>query len=245
MINQDYGILITVSLKSKRLKNKALLNLNGKSIIEIIIDRMAKISKKNKIILITSNKKKDNPLVEIAKRKKINFFTGDSIDVLNRMLCAAKKFKIRNFISTTGDNPFVDYFYSKKMIKYHLKKKFDFTEIQGLPWGAFSYGINLKALDNIVKNKKKKDTEVWGNYFRFNKKLNCGVYKLNTKKYFHKDLRLTIDFKEDYEFAKQLLKSLKFNMPLSKDIIKIINKNKKLMNINKHKKQKKIPVKYY
>ena len=45
---------------------------------------------------------------------------------------AVKKFKIKNFVSTTGDNPFVDYCYAKKMIAYHLKNKFDFTEISGL-----------------------------------------------------------------------------------------------------------------
>ena len=156
MSKLNFGALITVSLKSKRLKNKAILNLGEQTIIENIIDRMSKICEKENIILITSNRKIDIPLHKIAKVKKINFFAGDAKDVLERMSKAANKFKLQNFISTTGDNPFVDHLYAKKMIKYHIKNKLDFTEISGLSWGAFCYGVNLKALKRIVKNKKKR-----------------------------------------------------------------------------------------
>lgn len=241
----NFGVLITVSLKSKRLRKKAILDLGNQTIIENIIDRMIKICPKKRIVLIISNKKIDFPLRKIAEKKKIKFFSGSAIDVLDRMSKAVKKFKIKNFVSTTGDNPFVDYYYAKKMIAYHLKNKFDFTEISGLSWGAFSYGVNSEALEKIVKNKKKKDTEVWGNYFRNNNSINSGIYKLKDKKNFHKKLRLTIDYKEDYIFAKEILKLSKNNIPLSKEIIDIINKNKKLLNINKNMKQKKIPIKYY
>ena len=82
-----------------------------------------------------------------------------------------------------------------------------------------------------------------GQLFQNNNSINSGIYKLKDKKNFHKKLRLTIDYKEDYIFAKEILKLSKNNIPLSKEIIDIINKNKKLLNINKNMKQKKIPIK--
>ncbi len=245
MSTTNFGVLITVSLKSKRLKKKALLEFGKQTIIENIIDRMKKICDPKKIIIITSNKKIDLPFKQIAHKKGIRIFFGDPIDVLHRMYEAAKKFKIKNFISTTGDNPFVDYLFAKKMINYHIKNKFDFTEIIGLPWGAFCYGVSLIGLDKIMKNKKKRDTEVWGNYFRKNKYCINGLYKINHKKLNIKKLRLTVDYKADYELVKKILSLSKKNFPLSKEIVKIIQKNKKLIKINSHIKQKKIPKKYY
>ena len=103
MSKLNFGALITVSLKSKRLKNKAILNLGEQTIIENIIDRMSKICEKENIILITSNRKIDIPLHKIAKVKKINFFAGDAKDVLERMSKAANKFKLQNFNMTMNE----------------------------------------------------------------------------------------------------------------------------------------------
>ena len=58
----NFGVLITVSLKSKRLRKKAILDLGNQTIIENIIDRMIKICPKKRIVLIISNKKIDFPL---------------------------------------------------------------------------------------------------------------------------------------------------------------------------------------
>ena len=70
----NFGVLITVSLKSKRLRKKAILDLGNQTIIENIIDRMIKICPKKRIVLIISNKKIDFPLRKIAEKKKIKFF---------------------------------------------------------------------------------------------------------------------------------------------------------------------------
>ena len=245
MPKTNFGAIITVSLKSKRLKRKALLQLGNQTIIEHIIDRMKKICSSKNIVIATSNMKIDIPLKKIANKKKIKYFLGDPIDVLDRMNRAAKKFKINNFISTTGDNPFVDHPCAKKMIQFHIKKRFAFTEIKGLPWGTFCYGVNLSALNDIVVLKRKKDTEVWGNYFRkFKKKIN-GVYIVKNKKLDVKKLRLTIDYKEDLEFARKILFYSKKKLPVSRDIINIISRKRYLLKINKFIKQKKIPKKYY
>ena len=74
MTNINFGVLITVSLKSKRLKRKALLKFGNQTLIENIIDRMKKVCPAHRIILITSNKKKDYLLKKIAKKKKLNIF---------------------------------------------------------------------------------------------------------------------------------------------------------------------------
>ena len=62
------GFLITARLKSSRLPFKILKDLNGKTVIERIIDRAKKIQNISEIILCTSTNSQDRPLVDIAKK---------------------------------------------------------------------------------------------------------------------------------------------------------------------------------
>ena len=79
------GAIIIARLKSKRLKNKALLKINKKnSIIEYIIIKIKKLFENNRVILATSNKKKDIILSLIAKKQNISSFKGEAIDVLKK-----------------------------------------------------------------------------------------------------------------------------------------------------------------
>ena len=78
------AIFISARLKSKRLKRKALKMINGKAVISHLIDRL-KLSKKCKIILLTSNISEDDDLVSLCNEEDIDIFRGDPVDVLKRI----------------------------------------------------------------------------------------------------------------------------------------------------------------
>ena len=60
--------IIQVRFNSKRLPGKALLKINDKTVLENIIERLKKSKSVKKIIVSTSNKKSDDPIVIFAKR---------------------------------------------------------------------------------------------------------------------------------------------------------------------------------
>ena len=66
------GIIYT-RLSSRRLKNKALIRVKDKYLIEHVIEETKKISSLNQIILATTKKKEDLVFKKIAKKKKLNF----------------------------------------------------------------------------------------------------------------------------------------------------------------------------
>ena len=68
------GIILTVRLESKRLKNKALLKLNNITVIEHIIKRLKKTKLNKNIILATSNATSNKIFLSIARKHKIKFF---------------------------------------------------------------------------------------------------------------------------------------------------------------------------
>ena len=236
-----YGVLITARLKSKRLKKKLLKKIKNQNLISFLINRLKIQFPKKKIVLITSKLKQDKPLIDISKNLKINFFCGESLDVLKRIYDAAEKFKFSNIISCTADNPFIDTRESKKMIKFHIKNNHDLTIMKGLPIGMFTYGVKVSAIKKILKIKRVKNTETWGPYFFGFFKFNVGYYKININPKYRK-LRLTVDEKEDLDLANKILSLSKDSQPNSIQIFKIFDKNPKLFNINSHIKQKPINI---
>ena len=88
--------IIQARMGSKRLPGKMLKKLSEFSLIEWTILRIKQSKKINKIVLATTNLKKDDPLVKAAKKYKICIFRGSEKDVLGRFFKAAKKMKAKN-----------------------------------------------------------------------------------------------------------------------------------------------------
>ena len=76
--------IIQARTGSKRLPRKVLKKISNISLIEWVILRLKKSRRIKKIILATTKLKKDDILVTIAQKNRINFFRGPNLDVLGR-----------------------------------------------------------------------------------------------------------------------------------------------------------------
>ncbi len=225
-------IFITARLNSKRLRQKALIKLGSFPLIQHLIKRLKKAFPSKKIVIITSKYKEDLKLKKISMEEKIGFFQGHATDVLKRMSDAAEKHKVENFINCTADNPFVDPYYAIKVYNYHLAKKLDFSTTNKLPLGIYSFVVNSKALKDVIKSKKSRDTEIWRSYFIKQKKFRCGFYNKIPKKHNIKNLRLTIDEIEDFLLAKVILTLSGKEIPSLDEILRIVKKYPYLKIVN-------------
>ena len=107
-------IFVMARLSSIRLPRKALLEINGKPIIEYVIESINKCENGSDIILLTSINKEDDELCEWADSKNVDIFRGPLNEVANRALEAAIKYGYDSFVRISGDSPlinhqFVDY----------------------------------------------------------------------------------------------------------------------------------------
>ena len=156
------GFLITARLKSTRLPLKILKDLNGKTVIERIIDRCKMVRNISEIVLCTSTNPQDKPLIDIAQNSGIYYFDGDEEDVLKRLFDAARLFGMDYFLSITADNPLFSIEYADLVSDCLKSNNSDFIRIEGLPFGAFVYGLKVKAVELVCKIKGIVDTEIWG-----------------------------------------------------------------------------------
>lgn len=231
------GFLITARLKSTRLPLKLLLDLNGKSVIERVIERCKQVSDISEIILCASVNAQDKPLADVAKNNEIYYYLGSELDVLQRLSDAANFFDIDYIINITGENPLFSIYHANIVVDQAKRMKNDFIYLDGLPIGCAVYGIRPEALKTICEIKKEVDTEIWGTLI--NRPEVFDVHKIEVEESINKgQLRITTDYIEDYEFISKLYSHFKCSaIPDYHEVLSVINENPHYLDISSNRKQ--------
>jgi len=230
------GFFITARLKSTRLKRKILLDMNGKSVLDRVIERAKQVNGIDGIVLCTSTNQQDAELYENALKNQIEFYRGSEDDVLKRLLDAAKHYGYDAFVSITADNPLFSIHISNVLIEMYNKNKYDFISVKGLPMGCATYFLDVKALEIVDYIKQDSDTEIWGPFINRPDFFNIGA--LNVENHFDESIRLTLDYKEDYILIKKIYSCFpKNHIPDIFETNNLLLKNPDFLNININRKQ--------
>ena len=118
--------IIQARSTSVRFPNKALKEINGRAIVEILFKRLSLSKKINKIVFAIPKEPEEKLLKKHLLNLGCNLFEGSNNDVLDRYYQAAKKFKTDIIVRITGDCPLVDSSIIDQMISQLIKKKLDF-----------------------------------------------------------------------------------------------------------------------
>ena len=250
MLKQKIGVIVQARMGSSRLPGKVLMNIDkNERVLDLLIKRLKYSKYIDLIIIATTPNSKDSLIIDAAKALNVSYFVGSENNVLKRYYEAAKKFKLDVIIRVTSDCPFIDHQILDDMIDFYIKNKYDYLrnvdESTNFPRGfdieVFSFNI-LQKVFFLAKNKPEKEHVT---YFIYTHPEIFKIYNFNLKniKKFE-NLRLTIDEKDDLIMCKEIYERLKENGKKIDfsifDIIDIIDKNPKLMEINKNVKQKKV-----
>ena len=159
-MSQNIVAIVQARVNSVRLPGKVLKKINGIPAIECLFKRLKKSKYLNNIVVSTSKNKKNLPLINLLKKKSINYYVGEDQNVLKRYYDTASKYKASIIIRITADSIILDYRLLDKMISQFLKKKVDFlcnTQPMTFPDGQdieiFSFKC-LKNLKNIIMKTK-------------------------------------------------------------------------------------------
>ena len=228
------GLFITARLKSTRLKQKVLKPLKGQPMIWHMVQRLRQARRPDVIAVCTSPLEQDDPLAAFAAMEGIGCYRGDPDDVLLRNMRAAEVFGVDTIISCTADNPFVDPGYIDLLADYHVAEGNDYTRVEGLPWGTFSYALAYPAIVRACEIKAERDTEVWGGYFTQTGLFKTGVFSVADSAVRRPELRLTVDTPEDFAVVEGIFDGLYREgtvFPLA-DIIRYLDAHPELKALN-------------
>jgi len=228
------GFFITARLKSSRLPLKIMKDLNGKPVIQRIVERAQEIHSipDADIVICTSANPQDKSLVDIAEKTGTSYFLGDPDDVLKRLHDAALQHKLDYALGITADNPLFSIEYANRIVDVIKRQHPDFIKIEGLPFGAAPWGMNVKALKTICIVKNIVDTEIWG--YLIDRPELFGVITLKADKQLNRpEYRLTLDYIEDYQLINHLYTSIPFDTTLElQKVVEYLDKHPEIAAIN-------------
>jgi spore coat polysaccharide biosynthesis protein SpsF len=231
-------VFITVRSASTRLPKKTLRKINGKPLIQNLVERLSKIHSVKEVIVCTTIEKSDNELVKYLQKIGVKTFRGSSTDILGRLYQAALKWKLKHFIVVEGDDLFCDSDLIKKTCQLLKKSNYEFIYWKNLPLGVTSFGIKTKPLFKLIKKFSTKNVETgWGSFILKSGVFKVGALKQDDYRLERPDIRLTIDYPEDLQLARKIIKNLPINFSLL-DIISILDENNEWLKINENMKQK-------
>jgi len=229
--------IIQARVGSTRLPKKVLKKVEGKTILEHVINRVKAAKNLDDIIVATTIKKEDLEIVKLCAQQGISVFCGSEDDVLDRYYQAARLFKAENIVRITSDCPLIDPKIIDNVIDLYFKENADYatnTIPETFPDGEDVEVFRFNALRTAWKNAKlASEREHVTPYIRNNSIFKIANLKckpnLATK-------RWTLDEPEDFEFVKTIYKNLYHKNPLfgMKEILGFLKKHPEVESINKN-----------
>ena len=122
----NIDIFILARSASNRLPAKHMREINGKPIIENLINRMKKAKRIRKIVVCTTNLSSDDNLVKFLKEKNIEYVRGNDKDIIERLHDAAQYYNTDIIIDVSGDKIYTDVDYIDKIAEIPQNQDIDF-----------------------------------------------------------------------------------------------------------------------
>jgi len=241
MTNGRVGIIIQARMGSSRLPGKVLRKIDNKLLLEHIIDRLNDVLNiVDNIIIATSEKNEDDPIVDFCIRNSISYFRGSENDVLKRYYDAAIEYGIEWIVRVCADNPLIAPESIRDSIssisKYINADVIHNKHRKGYPIGTGIELLSIQALKIAhVKAYEPNHREHVIPYF-FENKDDFNIIKLDAPINLQREnYYLTVDYLEDLNFIQKIISHFRKNgilKPSLDEIIDYLDNNPELLEMN-------------
>lgn len=230
--------IIQARISSTRLPNKVLLNLEGKTVLEHVVSRVAQAQRVSGVVVATTIKKEDLAIVKMCAGLGYSVFCGSENDVLDRFYQAARLFEADHLVRITADCPMMDPALIDQVVRLHLDAGSDYTSNileETFPDGEDIEVFTFKALKTAWERADL--TSEREHVTPFIQK-HGDLFKLTNLKSPHNlgGKRWTIDNDEDYEFLKIVFGALYPQNPFfgMDDVLRVLEQHPEWERINTH-----------
>ena len=209
-------VLITQARSgSTRFPGKILREIEGKSLLQIHLNRLRGCKTISKIIVATTIKPEDEIIYNKAIQWGFDASRGSELDVLDRFYKAVKNDKPDWIVRVTSDCPLIDPKLVDSIISFVQQKNVDYgsnTFVEKFPDGQDVEVFKFSALETAWKSAKlQSEREHVTPYIRNNSDFNGGVLfkAINFPcKFDYSKIRMTVDEIRDFELIKRLIEEI-------------------------------------
>ncbi|HID72312.1 TPA: acylneuraminate cytidylyltransferase [Candidatus Micrarchaeota archaeon] len=224
--------IIQSRMGSTRLPGKSLAEINGKPMLQHVVERARKSKLVNEVIVATTDQPEDNAIEELGRKLGVTVFRGSENDVLDRYYQAAKNAGAEVIVRITADCPLIDAAVSDRVVELFLNEKVDYasntqppTFPDGLDTEVFTFAALEKAWNEaeLTSEREHVTPYIWKNPDKFRLKNYANGEDLSA-------MRWTVDSPADLQFVKGLFS---FGNPDSMEaVLEIIKEHPELQKIS-------------
>jgi len=223
---------------SSRFPGKVLKTIQGKTLLQIHLDRAAKAGKINKLIVATTVEPEADEIVALSAQLGVSSFRGSVDDVLDRFFQATQGEEADYVVRLTSDCPLIDPELIDKIVQYTIDKKLDYCSNAldpKYPDGQDVEVFRLSALKQAWERAKlSSEREHVTPYIWKNSSYKGGTFFKSDnfdEGYTFGHLRMTIDEPKDFEVISIIIADKGFDCTWLEYAI-YLDKNQKLKELN-------------
>lgn len=238
--------IIQARMGSTRLPGKILKKVMNKTLLEYQLERVKRSLLIDEIVVATTKKESDNPIVALCEQLGAQVYRGSEQDVLSRYYEAAVALHADLIVRLTSDCPLIDPTIIDQVIQLHIdqEREVDYTSnalVRSFPRGLDTEVFTFDALQYAHEHAiLERDREHVTAYIYSNKE----KFKFAALKSIHnyESHRWTVDTEEDFELIKRILEALYPSNPqfTMQDVLNLLEENPTWPSINAHIEQKKL-----
>lgn len=232
------GVIIQARMGSTRLPGKVMKKICNKSVLTHLIERVKLCDLVDDIIVATTVNIEDDVIQNEALKNSVKFFRGSEQDVLSRYYYAAKENNLDVIVRVTSDCPLFDPNLLGWAIKEFASLKYDVVRVGvsgGFPRGLDAEVLSMKLLEEAY-NKANEEyyrehvtPYIYDNY--------SNILSIKSSQDYSK-YRITLDTEEDFLVIYNIFNGINKDKFYYQDIIKFLNENPEIAQINSHIEQK-------
>jgi len=216
---KPYRIVATIEARmtSSRLPGKVLMTAGGKPMLQILVERLRRSAYIDDIVVATTTNAQDEPIVAFCNSFGIQVFRGSELNVLERVCGAAQAAQAQVLVEITGDCPLIDPVLADGVIEAFIEQFPERRYISNtgpeisMPWGFDVQVFWAEDLYAINADNPDDDDKEHVSY-RFYRPESGDRYKPYFIRYTGElnrpELRVTLDYQEDYELIKAAYEAL-------------------------------------
>jgi spore coat polysaccharide biosynthesis protein SpsF len=234
---------VEARMSSTRLPAKTMMQVAGKPILELVIERLQSATLVNHVVVATTTNPRDDLIVSFCEENSIDVHRGSESDVLRRVFETAQKFSADIIVQAGADCPFYDPGLVDELIRIFKGGTYDYVANDMLltyPEGVDAHVMSMKVLSEIqelaTKPRDRDDVPryIWNHPERYR------IFNLEAPPDLRRpEIRLTLDYPEDLILTQKIYDVLYTKNPhfTTRDVIMFLDKNPELLTINANCKQ--------
>lgn len=232
--------VIQVRMGSTRLPLKSLKESFGRNLTQWVHYRLSFAEELDGIVLATSDTAENDPLEVLAKKEGWECVRGSETDLISRLLGVAHTYQADAIVRVTGDCPLVDPVLVDTLVSAYRSHSDSADYITNIAPPTYPDGMDIEILP--TSSLERLDREVKDPLYRewltaniFENPESWRVYNLKNDTDLSIDMRLTVDYQEDFELFEQIIKTLHIEGQVFTldDMLDLFTKQPELLTINK------------